>query len=231
MKSLPDEQELEIGAEVAAPTHRDDYTPNESWRASFEKQANARTLEKLNRIARARLGAYSGGRSNVLDDDVDDVVIAALGDTWSGVLAWDPTAKTLFAHLKDAIKYRVRNDAKLARRRRKHDEIDEDERGETFAGQIAAGAVVPTVDTSDVRNELLSEVVDGVIFRLRPFASDDPDVSALLDALAKRMVDRNDVLEVTGMNAPELNNSWRRLGRMVRELPAQLRDQALAALS
>ncbi|MGE0402459.1 MAG: hypothetical protein AB7T06_37500 [Kofleriaceae bacterium] len=226
MKLSPDEIQ-----QCAVATQREEFTPTESWRASFEKQANGRTLEKLYRIARARLGAYSGGRSNVHDDDVDDVVIAALGDTWSGVLTWDPTAKTLFAHLKDAIKYRVRNEAKLSRKRRKHDEIDEDERGETFAGQIAAGAVVPTVESTDVRNELLSEVVDGVLFRLRPHASDDPDVSALLDALAKRIVDRNDVLEETGMNAPELNNSWRRLGRMVRELPAQLRDDALAALS
>jgi hypothetical protein len=230
---MSEEKQLEITAEVAASSTpaRDEFTPSESWRASFEKQANGRTLEKLNRIALARLAAYSGGKQNVQDSDVDDVVISALGDTWTGVLAWDPSAKTLFAHLKDAIKYRVRNGAKLTRKRRKHDELDEDERGETFSGHIAAGAVVPTVETSDQRQELLADVADEVIERLSAQALNDPDVLSLLAALAKRVVDRNDVLEETGMNLHELNKAWRRLGRMVRELPANLRDRALAALS
>lgn len=230
---MSDEKQLEIAAEVAAsasPAH-EEFTPSESWRASFEKQSNGRTLEKLNRIARARLGAYMGGKQNVQDSDVDDIVISALGDTWSGKLTWDPSAKTLFAHMKDAIKYRVRNGAKLARKRRKHDELEEDERGETFSGQIAAGAIVPTIETTDQRQELLSEVADDVIERLSAHALSDPDVLSLLAALAKRLVERGDLLEETGMNLHELNKAWRRLGRMVRELPANLRDQALAALS
>jgi hypothetical protein len=230
---MSDEKQLEIAAEVAASASatREEFTPSESWRASFEKQANGRTLEKLNRIARARLGAYTGGKQNVQECDVDDIVISALGDTWSGVLKWDPSAKTLFAHMKDAIKYRVRNGAKLTRKRRKHDELDEDERGETFSGQIAAGAIVPTVDTPDQRQDLLSHTADEVIEQLSTYALDDPDVLSLLASLAKRVVERADVLEETGMTLHELNKAWRRLGRMVRELPANLRDQALAALS
>ena len=106
------------------------YVPSEQWRADFQKQATKAMLDKLNRIARARLGVYAGGKQNVQECDVDDVVISALGDTWTGTLAWDPDAKPLYAHLKDAIKYRVRNEAKLARKRRKHDEFEEDERGE-----------------------------------------------------------------------------------------------------
>lgn len=227
---MPDEKQVEIAAEVAASTQCEEFVPSESWRASFEKQANGRTLEKLNRIARARLAAYSGAKQNVQDCDIDDIVIGALGDTWTGVLAWEPGTKTLFAHLKDAIKFRVRNGAKLTRKRRKHDELDEDERGETFSGQIAAGAIVPTVETSDQRHALLAEVADDVIEQLSTHALDDPDVLSLLAALAKRIVDRNDLLEDTGMTVHELTNAWRRLGRIVRELPAQLRDQALAAL-
>lgn len=220
-----------LGGSDPANDKRDEFTPTESWRASFEKQANQKTLERLHRIARARLGAYSGGRQNVQDCDVDDIVIAALGDTWSGILKWDPTAKPLFAHMKDAIKFRVRNDAKLARRRRKHDELDEDERGETFAGQIAAGAIVPTVETSDHREEHLGSIADGVIEELRPLATRDAEVTSLLDALSKRVLDRDDLLEETGMTIPEYNNAWRRLGRLVRELPAQLHHDALAALA
>jgi len=188
-------------------------------------------LDKLNRIARARLGVYCGGKHRVQDCDVDDIVIAALGDTWAGTLSWDPDQKTLFAHLKDAVKYRVRNEAKLARKRRKHNEFEEDDRGESLAGQIAAGAIAPTITTCDAREDLLGAAADDVIAALRPHAAGDAEVTAILDALAKRLVDRDDIIEETGMNIPEFNNAWRRLGRIVRELPAQLRDHALAALA
>ena len=207
------------------------YAPSEEWRKAFEKQASCTTLDKLNRIARARLGVYCGGKQHVQECDVDDVVISALGDTWTGTLAWDPNQKTLFAHLKDAVKYRVRNEAKLARKRRKHDEFEEDDRGESLDGQIAAGAIAPTMATRDARDEQLGNVTDDVIATLRPLAARDSEVTSMLDALAKRLVDRDDILEETGMTIPEFNNAWRRLGRIVRELPAQLRDDVMAALA
>jgi hypothetical protein len=207
------------------------YAPSEDWRRAFEKQATRAMLDKLNRIARARLGVYCGGKHRAQDTDVDDIVIAALGDTWSGTLAWDPAQKPLFGHLKDAIKYRVRNEAKLARRQRRHDELMEDDRGESLAGQIAAGGIAPIVDTRDARDELLGGAVDEVISALRPLAARDSEVLAMLDALTKRLVDRDDITEETGMTIPEYNNAWRRIGRLVGELPAQLRDQALVALA
>lgn len=207
------------------------YAPSEDWRKAFEKQATRAMLDKVNRIARARLGVYCGGKHRVQDSDVDDIVIAALGDTWGGTLRWAPEQKTLFAHLKDAVKYRVRNEAKLARKRRKHDEFEEDDRGESLAGQIAPGAIAPTIVTRDARDESIGSAADLVIAALRPIAARDAEVTWILDALSKRLVDRNDVIEETGMTIPEYNNAWRRLGRMVRELPAQLRDHALAALA
>jgi hypothetical protein len=207
------------------------FAPAESWRASFEKQATVKSLEKLHRIARARLAAFSGGYGNVPESDVDDVVIAVLGDTWSGVLAWNPTVKPLYAHLKDAIKYRVRNGAKLIRRRRRHDELCEDERGEMFSGEVAAGAIVPTVDARNRRDMHLSAVAHETLSALRPLAARDADVSSLLDALGRGVVDRDEVLEETGMTITEHNNAWRRLGRLTRELPIQLRDHVLVALA
>ena len=230
MKTAVNDQ-ICIEAAVLQDEEPSDFQPSESWRASFEKQATRGILDKLHRIARARLGAYCGGKQNVQDADVEDIVIAALGDTWTGTLSWDPTLKPLYAHLKDAIKFRVRNGAKLTRKRRKHDELDEDERGETFAAQIAAGAIVPTVESRDRRDEVLCSVADETIEALRPLAERDVEVTSLIDALARRVVDRDDLLEETGMTLHEYNNAWRRLGRLVRELSAHLRDQALAALA
>src|SRR5688572_29067850 len=199
MKAMSDDQLADVVVDLGMDEQEAEFTPSESWRASFEKQATRGILEKLHRIARARLGAYVGGVHNVSDADVEDVVIAALGDTWSGTLAWDPTAKPLYAHLKDAIKYRVRNGAKLARKTRKHDPIEEDERGETLTSSIAAGAIAPVVETRDRRDEHLGKAADHTIEALRPLAARDAEVTSLLDALAKRVTERDDLLEETGM--------------------------------
>ena len=228
-RAANDEQCIEAAA--LADSKKEPFVPSEEWRASFEKQATRNILDKLYRIARARLGVYAGGRHKVSDADVDDIVIAALGDTWAGDLTWDPSVKTLFLHLKDAIKFRVRDGAELARKRRRHVEIDEDERGETFAASIAAGAIAPTVDTRDQRDHTICDIADETIAALRPLAERDEEVTSLLDVLSKRVVDRDDLIEETGMTIPEHNNAWRRLGRIVRELPAHLRDDALAALA
>ena len=207
-----------------------DYAPPEDWRADFEKQATKSMLERLHRVARARLAVYAGGkRENVNDADVEDVVVSALGDTWTGTLTWDRDRHSLYLHLKDAIKHRVRNGARLARKGRKHDEFDEDERGEVLA--VAVGAVAPTMLAIDDRDETFASIVDHAIAALRPLAAGDVEVMALLDALAKRTVDRDDLLDETGMTVVEYNNAWRRIGSVVRQLPARLRDQALAALA
>jgi len=227
-RAANDERCIEAGL---VETKKEPFVPSEEWRASFEKQATRNILDKLFRIAKARLAVYAGGRHKVSDADVDDIVIAALGDTWAGDLTWDTTAKTLFVHLKDSIKHRVRNGAHLTRKRRKHVEIDEDERGETFAGVIAAGAIAPTVETRDLRDHAIGEAADETLEALRPLAEEDADVRSLLDALSKRVIDRDDLLEETGMTIPEYNRAWRRLGRIARELPAHLRDDALAALA
>lgn len=208
-----------------------EFAPSEEWRSQLQEQATKHTLEKLHRIARARLAIYAGGKQHVHDSDVDEIVFGSLGDVCTGAVAWDPDRRSLFLHLRDVVRYRVRDQARLTRRRRNHAEFDEDDCGESLEAQAAAGAILPTVATSDAKLEALGSFVDETIGALRPLAALDRDVTSLLDVLVRRVVDRNDVLEETGMTIVEYNNAWRRLGRLANQLPAQLRDHALAALA
>jgi hypothetical protein len=209
-----------------------EFAPTEEWRSKLEEETTKHTLDKLHRIARARLGIYAGGKQYVHDSDVDEIVFGALGDICTGVVGWDPDRRTLFLHLRDVIRYRVRDQARLNRRRRRnHEELDEDNCGESLEAQAAAGAILPTVANSDSKLEMLGDFVDETIDALRPLAALDREVTSLLDVLVRRVVDRDDVLEETGMTIVEYNNAWRRLGRLANQLPAQLRDHALAALA
>ena len=212
------------------PVTEEDFKPSEAWRETFESQATKPILERLNRIARARLGIYAGGKHRVHDSAVDEIVIGVLGDTWNGTLAWDPERRSLFLHLRDAIKYRVRDQARLTRHRA-HDGLEEGDGERSLAERAAAGAVLPTATDDDAKVQALGEFVDSTLDALRPLAVRDREVTALLDALARRVVDRHDLLEETGMTVVEYNNAWRRLARLADELPAQLRDDAVAALA
>ncbi|MFT3700188.1 MAG: hypothetical protein QM831_43985 [Kofleriaceae bacterium] len=207
-----------------------EFSPSEEWRRAFEKQATRATLDKLNRIARARLAVYKGGYEHVAPSDVDEVVIGALGDTWLGVLAWDHNRRELFSHLKDAIAYRVRDEAQL-HRSQLADAFAEDEGGRALAEQLAPGGVVPTIANPDAREARLAPLVDKTLARLRQLSKGDRGVLWLLDKLAQRVVARDELLSGTEMSVADFNNIWRRLGRLVQQLPAHERDLALAALS
>ncbi|MEO8549389.1 MAG: hypothetical protein ABI678_05435 [Kofleriaceae bacterium] len=169
-----------------------EFAPSEEWRSQLEEQATKHTLDKLHRIARARLGIYAGGKQHVHDSDVDEIVFGSLGDVCTGVVAWDPNRRSLFLHLRDVIRYRVRDQARLNRRRRNHDELDEDDCGVSVEAGAAAGAILPTVTDSDAKLETLGDFVDETIAALRPLATLDAEVTFLLDVLVRRVVDRTE---------------------------------------
>jgi hypothetical protein len=148
-------------------------------------------------------------------------VFGALGDICIGG-GWDPDRRSLFLHLHDVIRYRVRDQARLARRRRNHGELDEDDSGESLESQAAAGAILPTAAASNAKLKTLGDFVVETIAALRPLAVCDHEVTSFLDVLVKRIVDRNDVLEDTGMTNVEYNNAWRRLDPLANQLPVQL---------
>lgn len=206
------------------------FLPSEEWREAFEEQATKKMLEKLHRAARTRLRTFAGRTGHVNKDDVEDAVMSVLKDTLRGVLPWDPAKKTLEHHALDAIRFRVR-DRWEKEQRRKHDLLDEDEHDRSVAERAAAGAVVPSSPVASDRERRIQEVHDEVIAWLRPHCLGKPEVLVLLESYLQGITDRDEVLRETGMSEATYHNARRRLGRLVQDMPAKLRDAALDALN
>ena len=113
-----------------------------AWRSEFERQVSGEVHERLYRAARARLRMYAGRTKHVNDADVDDVVMAALADTFDGTLSWNPE-KPLERHLLDAIAFRVPDQARYKRR---HVEEAFEEDGEAIAPCMLGDAGEVLVD-------------------------------------------------------------------------------------
>lgn len=206
------------------------FLPSEEWREEFEKQATTKLIDRMYRAARSRLRLFAGPTGHVDSADVEDIVMGVLGDTLKGKLFWNPEKESLENCLLDAIKFRVRNRWEKEQRR-KHDPIEEDDDARSVAEQAAAGATVPAAPAAGVRQLRIKAVYDDVIAALRPRCVGQPRVLELLELYMDGVTERDDVLRESGMSEREYKNARERLGRLVQDLPAKLRDAALAALT
>jgi len=71
------------------------FTPSESW----IKQATAKLIAGLNQFARTRALAVADAGRKVDDYYARELVLDALGDTWLGVVRWDPEKCSLAYHV------------------------------------------------------------------------------------------------------------------------------------
>lgn len=198
----------------------------ETWRAEFEKQCTRALREKLYRVARARLRQYAGRLRHVDDADVDDAVMSVLADTLDGALKWDPALVSLQRHLINAIRFRVRDQAR-SRRRHPHEVLDEDRSGQSVGHEMLSGT--PIADVGAVRD--LCALADEIVPQIRVRAASDPEVLALLDLIEEGTTETRDLMRETKWSAANLRNVRRRLRRIREQLPTELHDAVIAALS
>jgi hypothetical protein len=151
----------------------------------------------------------------------------AIGDTWSGVLSWDPGASSLLDHLQATIRSRARHQWHRSKRfpaaslDAPEDDEDDERAGALWVEveeSLASDAPAPDAE----RRLLAREVID----RLRGLATDDPELVTVLDAMRAGATERADLIHVTGMSARRLESVRRRLDRLLPQLPASLRPPA-----
>jgi hypothetical protein len=184
-------------------------TSEPTLRARFDAEATPVLLDKLHRVARARVRVYAGRTHHVSESDAEDIVMSCLADTMDGTLRWDPAKKPLEPHLLDAIRFRVRD---LARKRlRELQQVD--------VRDAEAAAV-----SADDRARELGRLVTEVVVSLEERIGDDHDVALLLDAMVRhRALERAEILKETRMSKAAYRNARRRLDRILLQLPADLR--------
>jgi hypothetical protein len=172
--------------------------------APFQPPRNDRRIQETHRrdapdLRRTPDGdTWSRARWQVDGAYADDLVADALADTLFGEVTWDPTAKTLYQHAEDTIRYRTRHDRHRAKRFR-HSRIDAPS---CAAEQQATRGFVE----ASLRLDHNGETAEGAIFatevltKVRELAAGDPSILRYLDAIVAGAQTRTEIIEVTKMS-------------------------------
>ncbi|HTR53347.1 MAG TPA: hypothetical protein VMJ10_21785 [Kofleriaceae bacterium] len=193
------------------------FAPNEDWIQQFKTQCNQSLITGLNNYARTRmLGVAYAGRK-VDDYYARELVLDAIGDTWMGVVRWDPSRFPLKHHLLRVIDGHSDKHAKHAIAH-PHEAIGDDCK-ESRAAERAASEQVAEPEIAAKRvyaSEMLAKI--------RELAAGDKDVLRILDAYDAGATTKEDVLALAKMKDRTYHNAYGRLRRIIRNLT----DQRLA---
>lgn len=139
----------------------------------------------------------------------------ALTDTASGVLSWDPSAKTLEQHILDVIKMRTHHDRQRARRF-SHESLDvlDLDAETTMMAEVEAMLLERSPGVPDDPIALATER----LAKLRQLAIGDRTATRFLDALARGATSKADVLRLAELSSGAYVNARRRLRRLVDQL-------------
>ena len=194
-----------------------------TWRSTFAAQLTQDLTDDVHAYAVARARWIQ--RKTDVDDPglADELTQDAFGDTFAGVVIWDPATAPLALHLKRVIKGRT---ARMM------------ERDERFPGVRITGSSVrleqeisEALERERENSEAdLGAFVDRTIAELRTLAHEDDDVLVLLGAYAHGAIDRREVMRVSGMTSTKYHNAVRRMLRLVERLPAHIRHTAIDAM-
>ena len=198
------------------------FTPSEAWIKQYTRQATPKLIAGLNQFARTRAFAVAACGRKVDDYYARELVLDALGDTWLGVVRWEPEKCTLAHHLVRTIEGRSDKHRKQALAR-PHDAIGDD----TATSRIAE------VDASELTGDDQAAVnrvrKSETMAQVRALAAKDKDVLRVLAAYDAGCETKVEVLAHARMKSRTYHNAYGRLRRIVRHMTdSQLATRARA---
>ena len=187
------------------------FTPSEAWIKQYTKQATPKMIAGLNQFARTRALTVAGSGRKVDDYYARELVLDALGDTWLGVVRWEPEKCSLGYHLVRTIEGRADKHRKQAFAR-PHEALGDD----TASSRIAESEASELIgdDQAPITRVHASEVMEQV----RTLASNDKDVLRVLGAYDAGCETKEEVLAHARMKSRTYHNAYGRLRRIVRHL-------------
>ncbi len=189
----------------------DAFTPTEAWIKHYQKQATASLIAGLNQFARTRAFAVADTGRKVDDYYARELVLDALGDTWLGVVRWDPTKCTLAYHVVRTIEGRADKHRKHAMQR-PHDVIDDATDASRSAERDASERC------SDSEEQIARVQASETMARIRLQAAKDLPVLRILDGYDQGCTTKDEVLAHARMKSRTYHNAYGRLRRIVRSL-------------
>jgi hypothetical protein len=198
------------------------FTPDDAWVDEFERQLTPALIDRLRNYARPRAFAVASAGRKVDDYYAREVVQDAIGDTWSGLLRWDPARCELELHLLRAIQSRTDKHRKHAIEN-PHDAIGDENSASRRAEEDASTLV------ADSEYAVQRVYATETMALVRSAAAEDKPVLRMLDAYDAGAQTKEDVLTATRMKARTYHNAHIRLKRIVRNLTdRKLASQARA---
>ena len=188
-----------------------EFAPDDNWIAELEAQLTPTLIDSLRNYARMRAFAVAIAGRKVDDYYARELVQDAIGDTWSGLLCWEPARCTLEHHLIRAIQSRTDKHRKQAKAS-PHDALG-DATTASRAAEVDASSLV--ADPDHAAQRVYSRETMAV---LRARLVGDKQAFRVLAAYEAGATKKADVLAFTGMKERTYNNAHARLKRIVRTL-------------
>jgi hypothetical protein len=178
------------------------------------------------------------GKLLSIEDRIDphkaiDLVNAAVVDTWDGVRAWHPEARTLRRHLEQTVNSRLWHECERARRRRfvpVTPAAVDDSQDEASGIEIEMSAQREDPRTRPDALVAQHEVRARIFDALRAEAEDDGELLALLDAYECGHHVESDAEARVGVVGQAFKNLVQRFKTIRRRLPSDVRSDAFDVL-
>jgi hypothetical protein len=208
----------EIENEAADVAAAEQFTPTEDWVQQYKKQCTPKLITGLNQFARTRALAVAATGKKVDDYYARGLVLDALGDTWLGVVRWDPSKCNLGYHI-----YRT-----IDRRSEKHRKHAEDFPHDSL-GDATDESHFAECDAServgDPERPIKRLHASETLAQIRALAARDQPLLRILDAYDAGCETKDEVLAHAKMRDATYHKAYIRLRRIVRHLT----DNQLAA--
>jgi hypothetical protein len=213
---MKEEEEMASATSPSAPA------PDMAWVEAMSAELTEELIDGVRNFARLRaLGVANAGRK-VDEYYVRELVQDVIGDTFTGVLHWDPNVVSLKTHLLRAVQFRSRDDREHEKSF-PHDSIgdgsDRSVHAENEASELANGAA--RAENRRYAAEVMAQIRDE--------ARADKAVLRLLDAYDAGASTKSEVMACSKMKARTYHNARIRLSRLARNLTnRKLADKARA---
>lgn len=187
---------------------------------AVESQATESLINRCAQAARRCLYEYGLRREPGYERELVQDAITAILDCR---ISWDPRREDLQRRIDDVVRFRVRNEKLSLAARVQCVPVDS-------LDVLASSDETPDERLARERERSLGARIGEALQELAQ-ASADGEVVDLLAYFRRDDVDRAGAMRVTGMSAEKYRNARRRLVRLRRHLPDDLRAQAAAVLS
>ncbi len=195
---------------------------NDSWRAKYKAQCTPDMFDDVVAYVAHRASWVEHQTGRRTPGFIGEMVQDALGDTWAGVVTWDPSACSLAFHLKTVIRSRLSHELERAEA---YNHISTEELSEEALHEALEAQQAPSASPE------LVEYADEFSHRLVEAAGDDHEVLKLIELFRDGVTERRECCRLGKMTATAYHNARRRLLRLVANLPATLRRAAIDSLS